>query len=155
MDTNKIVHTPPQDETEIRELLKNLEIYMNTENDYDPLINMALIYFQFESIHPFYDDNRRTGRILNILYLVLENKIQSPILYLSKYIIENKNWYYNLLKKYNEDILSIVEMVMFVLDGVIEMSRYTIDLVLRINELINMTKVEMNYIFRDQLQQNT
>lgn len=149
MDTNEIVHTPPQDEAEIRELLKNLEDYMNIENDYDPLINMALIHYQFESIHPFYDGNGRTGRILNILYLVLKNKIQSPILYLSKYIIENKSEYYELLKECNEDIIDINKMVMFILDGVIETSRYTIDLILRINELISMTKAEMKTRLED------
>lgn len=149
METSEIVHIPPQDEAEIRELLKNLEDYMNTENDYDPLINMALIHYQFESIHPFYDGNGRTGRILNILYLVLKNKIQTPILYLSKYIIENKSEYYELLKECNEDIISITKMVMFILDGVIETSRYTIDLILRINELINMTKIEMKTRLED------
>ena len=143
METNAIVHTPPQNEKEIRELLKNLEDFMNSENEYDPLINMALIHFQFESIHPFYDGNGRTGRILNILYLVLKEKIQSPILYLSKFIIENKNKYYELLHECNEDVDNIPKMVLFILEGVIQTSRYTIELVLKINELINMTKVEM------------
>lgn len=143
MKTNEIVHNPPQNEKEIRELLKNLEDFINLDNDYDPLINMALIHFQFESIHPFYDGNGRTGRILNILYLVLKDKIQSPILYLSKYIIENKNKYYEILQKCNKDIQNIPEMVSFILNGIIETSRFTIDLVLKINELINMTKVEM------------
>ena len=143
METNAIVHTPPQNEKEIRELLKNLEDFMNSENEYDPLINMALIHFQFESIHPFYDGNGRTGRILNILYLVLKEKIQSPILYLSKFIIENKNKYYELLHECNEDVDNIPKMVLFILEGVIQTSRYTIELVLKINELINMTRVEM------------
>ena len=80
---------------------------MNTENDYDPLINLALIHSEFESIHPFDDGNRRTGRVINILYLVLKNKIQSPILYLSKYIIKNKSENYELLKDCNEDVKSI------------------------------------------------
>lgn len=144
MDSNQIVHTPPQNEQEIRDLLKNLEDFMNLENEYDPLINMALIHFQFESIHPFYDGNGRTGRILNILYLVLKEKIQSPILYLSKFIIEQKDKYYELLQKCNKDIQNIPDMVLFILDGIIQTSHYTIDLVLKINELIAMTKIEMN-----------
>ena len=143
MNTNTIVHTPPQNEKEIRELLKNLDNFINNDNEYDPLINLALIHFQFESIHPFYDGNGRTGRILNILYLVLKEKIQSPILYLSKYIIENKNKYYDLLQKCNKDITNINQMVTFILDGIIQTSKYTIDLVLKINELIGMTKAEM------------
>lgn len=73
--TKEIVHTPLQNEKLIREYMYNLEQYINLESEYDPLINMALIHFQFESIHPFYDGNGRTGRILNILYLVLKNKI--------------------------------------------------------------------------------
>lgn len=77
----------------------NLEKYINENDDYDPLIQMAIIHYQFESIHPFYDGNGRGGRILNILYLVLKEKINEPILYLSKYIIENKEDYYKLLKK--------------------------------------------------------
>jgi len=143
MSTNTIVHTPPQNEKVIREMLKNLENFINSDNEYDPLINLALIHFQFESIHPFYDGNGRTGRILNILYLVLKEKIQSPILYLSKYIIENKNMYYDLLGKCNKDITNINQMVTFILEGIIQTSKYTIDLVLKINELIGITKAEM------------
>ena len=77
----------------------NLEKYINENDDYDPLIQMAIIHYQFESSHPFYDGNGRGGRILNILYLVLKEKINEPIFYLSKYIIENKEDYYKLLKK--------------------------------------------------------
>lgn len=143
MDTNEVVHTPPQSESDIRDLLHNLEVYINEDNEYDPLVNLALIHFQFESIHPFYDGNGRTGRILNILYLVLQNKIEQPILYLSKYIIENKNEYYNLLKSCNQDIENIPSFVLYMLQGVYETSRYTISMVLRINELINLTKEAM------------
>ena len=90
--TNEILHAPPQNESKIRECLSNLEKYINypeLENA-DPLIKMGLIHFQFESIHPFHDGNGRVGRILNILYLVLEHKINIPILYLSKYINAHK-----------------------------------------------------------------
>ncbi len=155
MDTSEIVHTPPQEEHEIRELLKNLEDFINTNNTYDPLINMALIHFQFESIHPFYDGNGRTGRILNILYLVLKQKLQTPILYLSKYIIEHKSTYYRLLKICNEDVSYIADMVSFILDGIINTSKYTINLILKINDLILMTKAEikkrMNDMYSDEM----
>lgn len=143
MDTNEIVHTPPQAEVEIRDLLQNLEDYINLNDDHDPLIQLAIIHFQFESIHPFYDGNGRTGRILNILYLVLKEKIQEPILYLSKYIIENKDTYYNLLKACNEDINKIPLFVDFILDGITEISKYSIHLVMKINDLINITKEKM------------
>ena len=89
--TDEVVYTPPQEKEEILEYMKNLEDYINSEEDgVDPLIKLAMIHYQFESIHPFYDGNGRTGRILNILYLVLKGLIDAPILYLSKYIIKNK-----------------------------------------------------------------
>ena len=85
--TGETIYTPPQSEQEIIAYLKNLEDFINNNEDgIDPLIKVCLIHYQFESIHPFYDGNGRTGRILNILYLVLNNLIDSPILYLSKYI---------------------------------------------------------------------
>ncbi|MBI9008482.1 MAG: Fic family protein [Tenericutes bacterium] len=141
--TKEIVHTPPRNEKLIREYMHNLEQYINLESEYDPLINMALIHFQFESIHPFYDGNGRTGRILNILYLVLKNKIQEPILYLSKYIIENKNEYYRLLKICNEDIANIPNFVLYILRGITETSKNTIELIMSINHSIEITKEEM------------
>jgi len=139
----EIVHTPPQNEQDIRDLLKNLEEFINNDSIYDPLIDLALIHFQFESIHPFYDGNGRTGRILNILYLVLKKKIQEPILYLSKYIIEHKEEYYTLLRKCNEDIANINKFVLYILRGISETSLFTINLILKINQAIEITKVEM------------
>ena len=141
--TKEIVHTPPQNEKLIREYLFNLEQYINSESEYDSLINMALIHFQFESIHPFYDGNGRTGRVLNILYLVLKEKIQEPILYLSKYIIENKNEYYRLLKICNENINNIPKFVLYILKGITETSKATVDLIMSINHSIEITKAEM------------
>jgi Fic family protein len=149
MDTNEIVHTPPQSESDIRDLLKNLEKYLNNVDEYDPLIQLALIHFQFESIHPFYDGNGRTGRILNILYLVMKGKINQPILYLSKFIIENKNKYYELLKICNQDIKNIDEFVSYILKGIYETSNYTISMILRVNELINITKETMKLRLSD------
>lgn len=141
--TNEVVHTPPQNETEIRELLYNLELFINQNDDYDPLVQMAIIHFQFESIHPFYDGNGRTGRILSILYLVLKNKLSEPILYLSKYIMENKTEYYALLKKCNEDIDYIIDFVVYILKGISETSQKTVDLILNINKSIELTKEMM------------
>ena len=138
--TGKVVHIPPQKENEIRDMMANLESYINENDDYDPLIQMALIHYQFESIHPFYDGNGRTGRILNILYLVLKEKINEPILYLSKYIVENKETYYKLLRLCNEDIKYINDFVLYMLKGVEETSIYTINLINRINEKIELTK---------------
>jgi Fic family protein len=141
--TNEIIHRPPQEEDEIRNLLANLEKYINENDDFDPLIQMVLIHHQFESIHPFYDGNGRTGRILNILYLVLKDKIDFPILYLSKYINESKSEYYRLLKKCNEDIKYISDMVAYFLNGVSLTAQNTIHLILKINHVIAKTKETM------------
>ena len=97
--TGETVYTPPQDFDTINRLMSNLEKFINDAElcDYDPLVKMAIIHFQFESIHPFYDGNGRTGRIINILYLVLEKLLDLPILYLSSFIIRNKSDYYKFL----------------------------------------------------------
>ncbi|NTW33913.1 MAG: hypothetical protein HGB12_15075, partial [Bacteroidetes bacterium] len=99
--TGEIVYTPPQSYDEIAELMSNLEKFMNDNalSDSDPLVKMAIIHHQFESIHPFYDGNGRTGRIINILYLVKEKLLHIPILYLSRYINQNKGNYYRLLQE--------------------------------------------------------
>jgi|LakMenE01Jun11ns_1017448.scaffolds.fasta_scaffold9888088_1 Fic family protein len=111
-----VVYTPPEGDRIIREKLKNLENYLNlNDEETDPLIKMAVIHYQFEAIHPFNDGNGRTGRIINILYLVQNGLLELPILYLSKFIIENKKAYYEKLrgvtekKKWEDWILYILE----------------------------------------------
>lgn len=103
--TGEIVYQPPQDYDTILALMNNLEQFINDPNlaDYDPIVKMAVIHFQFESIHPFYDGNGRTGRIINILYLVLAGLLELPILYLSRYIIQHKGDYYRLLQGVREN----------------------------------------------------
>lgn len=96
--TGSTLYTPPTGESVIREKLKNLEEYIHAEDDVDPLIKLAVIHYQFEAIHPFSDGNGRTGRILNSLFLVSRGLLDLPILYLSKYIIEQKTEYYRLLR---------------------------------------------------------
>lgn len=98
----KTIYTPPEGEKLIRDLLKNLEDFLHAEDGLDDLIRLAVMHYQFEAIHPFPDGNGRTGRVLNILYLVEKNLIDAPILYLSKFIIENKNDYYKKLKAVTE-----------------------------------------------------
>lgn len=99
------IYTPPQDPAEIVALMRDLERFMNDADlfDADPLIKMALIHHQFESIHPFYDGNGRTGRIVNVLYLVKEGLLDIPVLYLSNHIVRNKADYYRLLQTVRED----------------------------------------------------
>ena len=131
--TGEVIYTPPQDEKEIRDLLKNLEDYINENDDVDPLIKMALIHYQFESIHPFYDGNGRTGRILNVLYLVLNNLLDSPNLYLSNYINKNKDEYYRLFTEFRENS-NYEDWIIYILKGIEETSKNTIELIKLIQE---------------------
>ena len=153
--TGEVIYTPPQTEDEIRLLLKNLENYINyNEDDVDPLIKMALIHYQFESIHPFYDGNGRTGRILNVLYLVLNNLLDSPILYLSNYINRNKLDYYKYLDSFRRDD-NYEDWVVFILNGVEETSLKTIELIKSILDEINNFSYELQLklpkIYSDEL----
>ena len=135
--TGEVIYTPPQDIAEINELMANLEIFIN-DNEFsglDPLIKMAIIHFQFESIHPFYDGNGRTGRIINVLYLVLQDLLNLPILYLSKYIIANKADYYRLLQEVR-DKDEWEEWILFMLNAVIETSKDTIAVIEKIKDLL-------------------
>jgi len=144
--TGETIYTPPQDYEQIIQLMSNLERYINDSEmqDCDPLIKMAIIHFQFESIHPFYDGNGRTGRIINILYLILEKLQTLPILYLSNYIIRNKPDYYRLLQKVRDDNLW-EDWILFMVKGVEETSRETIDLIIKIKELM----VDYKHSLRD------
>jgi Fic family protein len=101
----RTVYTPPQDPSEVVSLMSGLERFMNEPGlfDADPLIKMALIHHQFESIHPFYDGNGRTGRILNVLYLVKEGLLDIPVLYLSRHIVRTKADYYRLLQAVRDE----------------------------------------------------
>jgi Fic family protein len=115
--TNKTIYTPPEGEKIIRDKLKSLETFINTDDDIDPLIKMALLHYQFEAIHPFFDGNGRTGRILLLLYLKASGLTDYPSLYLSSYILKNRNEYYNNLRNVTEQnkweawILYMLDMI--------------------------------------------
>ncbi len=115
--TNQIIYTPPDGEKIIRDKLNGLEQFINTDDDIDPLIKLALIHYQFEAIHPFFDGNGRTGRIILLLYLQQCKLLHLPALYLSSYILKNKNAYYLNLRNVTEKndwetwILYILDMV--------------------------------------------
>lgn len=142
--TGEIVYTPPETEKEVREYLKNLEEYINTD-DYtiDPLIKLAIIHYQFESIHPFYDGNGRTGRILNILYLVLKELLDSPILYLSRYINDNKQTYYKLFKEVRETN-NFEDWIIYILIGIEETAEETMNLIKTIQNEMEQYKIELS-----------
>ncbi len=151
--TGEVVYTPPQNIDEIKRLMTNLENFINDKSmcDYDPLVKLAIIHFQFESIHPFYDGNGRTGRIINILYLILEGLQNLPILYLSNYIIHNKTDYYRCLQQVRDDE-NWEEWILFIIRGIEITSRETINLIYQIRELMSEYKYKLrdNYKFYSQ-----
>jgi Fic family protein len=136
--TEEIIYRPPETEAEIRNLLANLEKYANTEDPVDDLIKMAVVHYQFESIHPFYDGNGRTGRIINILYLVMKNLLDSPILYLSKFILNNKAEYYTLLRNIQEKD-DWESWILYILKGVTQMAHESLETLKKINALVEDT----------------
>lgn len=140
--TGEVVYTPPQDHESIVALMNNLELFINDDSqmDIDPLLKMAIIHHQFESIHPFYDGNGRTGRIINILYLVQKELLHLPILYLSRYIIRNKTDYYRLL----QDVRSSEnweEWLLYMLDGVEKTASETVLLINSMKRLMQEYKM--------------
>jgi len=138
----KTVYTPPQDKQTILELMDNLERFINDErlSDLDPLIKLAIIHHQFESIHPFYDGNGRTGRIICVLYLVLTGCLDLPILYLSRYITHNKGEYYRLIQairdKNDDNATQWEAWILFMLKGIEETAIETTRLVKGISKLM-------------------
>jgi Fic family protein len=138
--TGEVVYTPPDNHASIVQLLKNLEDYINIdEDDISPLIKVAVQHYQFESIHPFYDGNGRTGRIMNILYLILKGRLDQPILYLSNYIINNKADYYRLLQEVRTKGLW-EDWVLFILKGIETTANETKAQVYKINKLFSKTE---------------
>ncbi len=134
--TGEVVYTPPQGEEIINKLFGNVVEYLNSADD--SLAKMAVIHYQFESIHPFYDGNGRTGRIINILYLILKDYLDIPILYLSSYIIKNKAEYYSLLRSVTVDE-NWEDWIIFILKGIEIVSRETINKVTEIKEILDRT----------------
>lgn len=113
----EVIYTPPEGESLIRDKLRDLENFMHGEDDFDVLVKMALVHYQFEAIHPFPDGNGRTGRILNILFLVERGLLNLPVLYLSRYIIDHKAAYYEGLRRVTEDG-AWADWVLYMLDAV-------------------------------------
>lgn len=123
---NNVVYTPPEGEDSIRNLLANWEQFIHGDDDLDPLIKMAIAHYQFECIHPFPDGNGRTGRILNILYLIQSELLSLPILYLSRFILARRDEYYTLLRRVTEEG-DWESWILFMLEAVESTSRWTTD----------------------------
>lgn len=144
--TKDVVYIPPQEETEIIRLMANLERFINdsTLSEVDPLIKMAIIHHQFESIHPFPDGNGRIGRILNVLFLVQQGLLDTPILYMSRYITLTKPKYYELLQRVRDEG-SWQKWIEYMLIAVTETAVDTRELLAGINTLFS----EYKNIIRD------
>jgi Fic family protein len=142
--TGQIVYTPPQHYDVIVDLMNNLQEYMNddTVHSVDPLIKMAIIHHQFESIHPFYDGNGRTGRIINILYLIKNELLTLPILYMSRYIITHKGEYYRLLQDVRDNG-NWENWILFMLKAVATTAKEGIALVTAIRQAMQHYKHEI------------
>lgn len=133
--TGEIIYTPPQNHDDIVKLMGNLETFINNDDVYDadPLVKMALIHYQFESIHPFYDGNGRTGRIINVLYLTLKHLLNIPVLYLSRHIVNTKTDYYRLLQMVRTDN-AWEEWTLYMLNCIESTAKNTIDIVGKIRK---------------------
>jgi len=136
--TGEVIYTPPVGQKLLQAKLDNWADFMRNNTEIDPLVRMAVQHYQFEAIHPFVDGNGRTGRILNILFLVEQGLLDSPILYLSRYIIQNKAAYYRLLKNVTHD-REWAPWIHFFLNGVEETCNWTTDKIKAIRELMEHT----------------
>jgi Fic family protein len=136
--TGDVVYTPPDGQDRLRDLLANWERYLHEHKDTDPLIRMVVGHYQFEAIHPFTDGNGRTGRVLNLLFLIEQQLLKIPILYLSGYIIRHKPDYYRLLMKVTTDS-AWEEWIMFMLLAVLHTARWTTARIAAIRDLLENT----------------
>ena len=136
--TGEIISTPPAGEELLRDLLSNWEKFLYEQPELDPLVRMAVMHYQFEAIHPFTDGNGRTGRILNILYLVQEELLTLPILYLSRYIIANKGGYYSGLLAVTRD-QAWEAWILYMLEAVESTAQWTTSKIISIRDLADHT----------------
>lgn len=159
MQTGEVVYTPPQHPQQIEDLMNNLAEYINDDSlcGADPLVKMAIIHHQFESIHPFYDGNGRTGRIINILYLVANDLLDLPVLYLSQYLIQTKADYYHHLQSVRT-VGDWEPWLLYMLEGVAKTAIETIALIKQIKTLMQSYKHQMREklpkIYRQELLNN-
>ncbi len=136
--TREVIYTPPEGERVIRHMLNDLERFIHGNDTLDPLVKLALVHYQFEAIHPFFDGNGRTGRLINILYLVQKGLLEQPVLYMSKYIIDRKPEYYRRLLRVTENG-EWETWVLYMLEAVENTSVFTRQRVLAIRKLLDET----------------
>lgn len=138
----EVIYTPPEGEAVIRDKLSNLEQFIHAEDGLDPLVKMAVMHYQFEAIHPFEDGNGRTGRILNLLYLVEQGLLDIPVLFLSRHIIANRAQYYEGLRGVTER-QDWETWILYMLRAVESTAQQTFDQVTRIRELMELVRKQI------------
>ncbi len=141
-EAGEVVYTPPVGEVVIRDKLSNLEQFIHADDDLDPLVKMAVMHYQFEAIHPFPDGNGRTGRILNLLYLVDKGLLDIPVLFLSRYIIANRSGYYEGLRRVTEE-QDWENWILFMLRAIETTAQQTFDQVQRIRVLMESVREQV------------
>ena len=134
--TKEKIYTPPEGEELLRTLLSNWQIFLHQDDGLDPLIKLAVQHYQFEAIHPFTDGNGRTGRIINLLYLVEKNLLDTPILYLSRYIIQHKASYYEKLLRVTTH-QAWTEWILYFLEAIRQTAIWTTKKIIAIQDLIS------------------
>ncbi len=159
VSTGEVIYTPPQKFDDVERLMANLVAYINDDGlcDADPLVKMAIIHHQFESIHPFYDGNGRTGRILNILYLVAKGLLNLPVLYLSRHFIRDKSEYYAQLQRVR-DTGDWEPWLLYILDALVVTSQHTIQLITAMKAIMrdykHRMRTELPKLYRQELLNN-
>lgn len=141
-NTGEVIYTPPEGKELLLSKLSNWENFLHSDNDIDPLIKMAISHYQFEAIHPFTDGNGRTGRILNILYLIEKDLLTIPVLYISRYIIQNKSNYYRLLLRVTLEA-AWEDWVIYMLNAIEHTSQWTCD---KIQSILRLMEDTRNFI---------
>lgn len=140
--TGEIVYTPPEGENLLRDLLGNWERFLHEQTDIEPLVRLAVAHYQVEAIHPFTDGNGRTGRILNLLFLIDQDLLELPVLYLSRYIIQNRADYYRLLRAVTSN-QEWEAWILYLLDAVETTALWTRDKIIAIRDLMEQTASEV------------
>lgn len=142
----EVLYTPPHGEKVIRNLLANLEQFINSNDGIDPLLKVWVIHHQFESIHPFYDGNWRIWRILILLYLILTKKITRPVLFLSSYILSEKTWYYQSFQR-KDNGMHFDQIILYMLQWIVQQSVVTQSKIIAIHALIDETSNQLKQVW--------
>lgn len=143
--TGEVIYTPPEGEQRIKDFLSNLEKFINNmQDDIDPLIKLWAMHYQFEAVHPFYDGNWRTGRMLMILYLILSEKLEYPVLFISEYINKTRSLYYQLLNQTSKT-WDYKPFILYILEAISEQALVTEQKIIKIKDMMSSIEMKMKW----------